>query len=106
MCCLELVFFVLVRTEQQPRREANIDRKCSSALLQNELWLVLQAGYWETFLLWVVMNWHRQPRGVVGSPPLGVFKKWGAVTLYDIVGNTGNQWMVRLGVLRGFFHPQ
>lgn len=36
---------------------------------------------------------------------LGVFKKCGVVTLSDVVGNTGSQWMVRLEDLRGFFHP-
>lgn len=43
-------------------------------------------------------------RGGTGAS-LGVFKKCGVVTLSDVVGNTGSQWMVRLEDLRGFFHP-
>lgn len=65
---------------------------------------MLQVGYWEAFLIWVVMHRHRQPRGAMGAS-LGVFKKCGVVTLSDMVGNTGSQWVVRLEDLRGFFHP-
>ena len=48
----------------------------------------------------VVRQWHRLPRGMVGSLSLEVFRNHGDVALR--VGNTGARWTVGLEFLQFF----
>jgi len=54
----------------------------------------------------VVMQWHRQPRGVVESPSLEVLKKCVDVALRGVVsGYGGGGSVVGLDDLCGLFQP-
>lgn len=59
---------------------------------------------WKNFSARVVWQWHRLPRDMVESLPLGVFKKRVGVVLRNVVSeNGGDELTVGLGDLRGLF---
>ena len=97
----------VVQLEQgggQPLLPGNSDRMRGNSLKLCQGWfsLAIRKNFYSES---VVLHWHRLPREVVESLPLGVFKNRAGTALRNMVSECGDGLMVGVGDLSGLFQP-